>query len=1124
MVIIVVLGLYVLLSAAFLLLPALQKLALRVVLAHYGMPVSVSYEGATLVPGHIAFFGVRLGYRGDGASASFCADTVDIRYIWGKPILVSRLRVVRPRLSWQADGAGGAPKLPKLPQATIELVELVDGSAKVGAAEVESLSFRGAIRIDEDGEAVLSVDSAGFAWRGRGRVAAAQGTLRTQRDLVSAKLRLALDSSNVQIKLLRLDPSSGLFQRLVLWGDTVNMTEVGRLSDLTFFEGNGKVRFDIRHTSSDRYEMLITGRGTFWGIPMSAESMLVVYRCSSGVLRLFAPRGSLWGAAVKNADATFRTREEPMRYTMHLKDVSDFDLRNFAPIPTKLCGEVTVEGAGFGEDMQMELRGRLRKGTLAAYDFDSAAVAARVSRKGAEASQTEPVVLFAGENRIELWGSALTSGAVDIHAKGRINDPAKLLALKGIRGNYALSAHIVGNGRKLGVRFKIEGEGCKIADVKLGRLNVSGQFTDVSGREGTVIALAEGGSWGKVPIDTLYLSARFSRNRVFFRPLRVRSGVRTLRAVGMLTAGQKPSLRVEGFAVEMPGASVNLLKATTFNLSGGVFASGIPMGAFDGRMDIDTFAAARGVITVKGGVDGLSLQKLSALLGLPRAAGTANGHFELEIDLANLEGEGFAALSASPLALFGLSWSSMRAEARLKGDTIFVRTFHLRRPSEEAVAKGYITLRGGAVELDAFANGEKLDLLSNLIGVEALRGSYRANVNASGTIDSIRLVGRFEVESAAVKINPLDNTISDINITGTIDGNKLHLERLEAKTSATPPGGGGFFAKLWALVAGQPHISGKFTGSGTIDIANLRHPKTDLVLCLKDFPLKSTTKGFYAVLGGTLNVVGAPPAVGGQITITEGNILKIGSATPGKLALPLKGDVALTLENIWLLSNQLEAKIGGELLVSSSKAGIALLGELSIADGQYFLYGQRFRIERGVLTFDKISVIDPKLDIDASTNFGSEELVLHISGKLSEPQVQITSTSPDFTQDDILRMLAGTSDTVGFARALEKRTRSFLQEYIERNIELLARKTLGVDELELEPAGEEASLLRPSQMRLTVGKRVGRKLFLRYSQVLSEDPRQTIELVYKLSGHFSIAALEDEDKNYRLKLDLRWEY
>ncbi|HDR90640.1 MAG TPA: hypothetical protein ENN75_00170 [candidate division Zixibacteria bacterium] len=111
---------------------------------------------------------------------------------------------------------------------------------------------------------------------------------------------------------------------------------------------------------------------------------------------------------------------------------------------------------------------------------------------------------------------------------------------------------------------------------------------------------------------------------------------------------------------------------------------------------------------------------------------------------------------------------------------------------------------------------------------------------------------------------------------------------------------------------------------------------------------------------------------------------------------------------------------------------------------------------------------------------------------------------------------------------LEDRVPQVIQGYLSREVEDVARRTLGVETFEFEPSDQDVFDL--SQAKVTIGKYLTDRLYLTYTRSLSFDEATSdiINLEYRLSDHITIQAGREGDietrDEYKLELQFRWEY
>ncbi|RKZ28023.1 hypothetical protein DRQ26_01975, partial [bacterium] len=868
-------------------------------------------------------------------------------------------------------------------------------------------------------------------------------------------------------------------------------------------------------------------------IPINGNNILCDFDAKSGEVNLSVDDALVWGANVHNARLLFMTKSKPMEYHFDFEYIKNFDLMNFDIVRTSLNGSAEVNGQSFGDDMRMEISAALGKSSFEKFDFDSAYMHITFMRDSVILGNfSKPSRIYAGGNSILLWGKFNSDGNLNIAAKGQFYHPqyfAKYLDLDYMpTGVFDVDVNISGKSQRPSAGFVIKGNNAEIKGLRFSSITASGNFSDIKHFQGDLTIYADSGKYGNYPIDSLYASITTGLDKVFFRPLSFKSKGGKIRMTGTIFSGDTTKIKVAGLSFTDSLETILLDKPVIIAIkNGGVSASDVYFSAFDGNVIVDTFFMGDSLLIIRGSLEDISLDRTSYFMKQLHLSGRAKGHYSLIMNTRTMFGNGRINIVSAPFILNGFSWNSLSAECKYTGDTLSITMLHLRRSGEIADVSGSIVFidRVPYLDLSLSAKGDNLYSITNFTNfIEPIRGTYGINLIMSGRSDSLSLSGNVSIDNASLNLSPIDDPLDSIYFRGSFHNNSMIIDTFSARMSTESPRSAGLLSRIWSFFVGRKKISGYVSADGGINFTSISSPVFAVDTKIKNVPLKSISDGFFFITDGELSIRGQEPRISGDISISQGNLLRLGSVSPEPSHTPMPIDISITADNLWILTNEIEGKISGELFITNSGENISILGQLNFDNGKYFIYGQNFDIESGILDFKKIGNIDPELDVLAKTIIGNEEIYLHITGTLSQPKLEITSTNPDYTPEELLQLLSGSTDTVGVREVLEDRTQYLLQRYVEHQLENIARTTLGVDEIEIEPAGENANILNPSEMRLTVGKQVAGKLYIKYSQVLSSDPQQEIELQYRLSKNLTIGALEDADRNYRLKLDLKWQY
>ncbi|WP_157216304.1 translocation/assembly module TamB domain-containing protein [Flavisphingomonas formosensis] len=123
-------------------------------------------------------------------------------------------------------------------------------------------------------------------------------------------------------------------------------------------------------------------------------------------------------------------------------------------------------------------------------------------------------------------------------------------------------------------------------------------------------------------------------------------------------------------------------------------------------------------------------------------------------------------------------------------------------------------------------------------------------------------------------------------------------------------------------------------------------------------------------------------------------------------------DIRIRAANqIFVSGMGLEAEFATDMRITGTATKPVVVGKLSVVRGTYSFAGRRFDLDdNGDIQFDG-PLLDPELDISASTTVEGVSATINIGGHAQHPQISFTST-PSLPQDEILsRLLFGSSVT-----------------------------------------------------------------------------------------------------------------
>jgi autotransporter translocation and assembly factor TamB len=231
-------------------------------------------------------------------------------------------------------------------------------------------------------------------------------------------------------------------------------------------------------------------------------------------------------------------------------------------------------------------------------------------------------------------------------------------------------------------------------------------------------------------------------------------------------------------------------------------------------------------------------------------------------------------------------------------------------------------------------------------------------------------------------------------------------------------------------------------------------------------------------------------------------------------------------KNCWLRNEAANIELRGLLRVLQQGGQLSLLGELETIRGSYFFYGNNFRIQRGLVSFDELTDINPQLNVEAWTEVERERINLTIGGRLRSPTLSLTSSS-GYGEGDIIALLtlhrsSAGLDTLGAEEVVRSQALGLFGSFLQEELSRKASSTLGVDKFRIEPGSVQGLGLKGAE--ITLGTYLSSKIYVEYSRRLSQESGEQVGVEYNLRQNLFLLGNRDKNGLYRLGLSLKWDY
>jgi autotransporter translocation and assembly factor TamB len=358
--------------------------------------------------------------------------------------------------------------------------------------------------------------------------------------------------------------------------------------------------------------------------------------------------------------------------------------------------------------------------------------------------------------------------------------------------------------------------------------------------------------------------------------------------------------------------------------------------------------------------------------------------------------------------------------------------------------------------------------------IEVRKGTVFGDLALKGSLTRPVLEGRVRISQARLGVRAIGATFDRVNAELVFDRNRINIEKLTGRSNQGNALVTGFvdIGQRWHVDSLRFHAD--FTGT-TIN------PQPEI----------------FGVIGGSLDLdwrSGKPYSLSGTVDVEEAIVAldfgrSVGNGAPDTglvYDVRVRGD-----RNIWLRNQLTDLEFAADLTVRKTTKDVLYSGELTSRQGSIYYLDHTLRVDSGSVRFDNINALNPEFYVTAGMPIrtGSSEpgipdtITVTLTGTLGKPNLAFSAGRLGWDEDEIISYLTlnvvPEENSVGIDQAaVTKQLPSRLLSYFATQASKRARGFVNVDYLEL-----ESSLLDSSkQARVTVGKYVGRNLYVSYTQ------------------------------------------
>ena len=394
-------------------------------------------------------------------------------------------------------------------------------------------------------------------------------------------------------------------------------------------------------------------------------------------------------------------------------------------------------------------------------------------------------------------------------------------------------------------------------------------------------------------------------------------------------------------------------------------------------------------------------------------------------------------------------------------------------------------------------------------------GNTELAANITGTLFSPNVSGAIKINNGSFFLSDLPNGLSDVNGTVVFSRNRATIQKMSAHSG----GGNLSLGGSISFGAGTPLVYHLEAAARDVRV---RYANSISVTANSDLRLSGTSAS--SILSGTLTVT--------RIVFTPnadaGNLLAAASSSTyapadqtdfiSGLHLDVMVESAPNLEVSTNLSRDVEAEL--QLRLRGTPDHPIVLGNITANQGDLKIFGTRFSLNRGEVSFVNTVRVEPVLDLDLETQARGVTVDITVSGTPSKLNFNYRSDPPLQPRDIIALLTVGRTPDVGTASnlqsgsdvgALTSGVNSVLGQAISPVSNRLS-KLFGITNIKIDPFVQ--GITNTPQARLSVEQQISRNVTITYVTNLSQTSEQIFRFEWALNRQFSIVALRDDNGEF----------
>ncbi len=402
-------------------------------------------------------------------------------------------------------------------------------------------------------------------------------------------------------------------------------------------------------------------------------------------------------------------------------------------------------------------------------------------------------------------------------------------------------------------------------------------------------------------------------------------------------------------------------------------------------------------------------------------------------------------------------------------------------------------------------------------------GESAVDASIKGTLFNPAVNGTLDVKNGSLAISSIPNGLTAVNGRVRFDRDRATVEKLTAQTG----GGELSMAGFISFGKGGPLV---YRLEANADDVRVRYGGNISVTATSQFRLTGTSES--SILSGTATI----SRVIFNPNTDVGNLL---ASVAAPVASPsnekdflsgLQFDVHVESAPNLQLSTELSRDVAAEidLRLRGTPGRPILLGNITANQGDIKVFGTKYSINRGQVSFENAVKIEPVLDMDLETQARGITVDITVSGTPGKLNINYRSDPPLQPRDIIALLTVGRAPNIASnlpnapltndVSALQSGANTVLGQAISPVSNRLSR-LFGITNIKIDPLVQ--GLTNTPQARLTVEQQISRQITVTYVTNLSQTSEQIFRLEWAFSPQYSLVALRDDNGEFGIDIQYK---